>query len=219
MPHAGKSTHQFHLCQEIPMPFELPALPYASTELEPHMSAKTFEFHYGKHHKTYVDTLNTLIPGTGYEKADLVEIIKGTYGNEKHTKIFNNAAQVWNHTFFWNSMKPKGGGAPKPDLGKLIDQSFGDLNAFKAKFKDAAVTQFGSGWAWLVQTKEGKLDIIKTANAVTPLVLDQKPILTCDVWEHAYYLDYQNRRADMVQAFLDHLINWDFAAKNLGLVK
>jgi Fe-Mn family superoxide dismutase len=197
------------------MPFELPALPYAPNALEPHMSARTFEFHYGKHHKAYVDTLNTLIVGTPFEKStDLVEIIKATHGDDKNAKIYNNAAQVWNHTFFWNSMKPKGGGEPAGDLAKLITSSFGDLATFKTKFKEAAMTQFGSGWAWLV-SKDGKLEIVKTANAVTPVATGQKAILTCDVWEHAYYLDYQNRRADMVQTFLDHLVNWDFAAKNL----
>jgi superoxide dismutase, Fe-Mn family len=198
------------------MPFELPALPFAANALEPHMSARTFEFHHGKHHKAYVDTLNTLIPGTAFEKSSLEDIIKGTHGDEKNAKIYNNAAQIWNHTFFWNSMKPQGGGAPAGNLAKQIDQAFGDLATFKAKFKDAALTQFGSGWAWLVLTKEGKLDVVKTANAICPLATGMKPILTCDVWEHAYYLDYQNRRGDMVQTFLDSLVNWDFAAKNLG---
>jgi Fe-Mn family superoxide dismutase len=198
------------------MTFELPPLPFAANALEPHMSARTFEFHHGKHHKAYVDTLNTLVPGTPFEKADLVEIIKATHGDDKNAKIYNNAAQIWNHTFFWHSMKPQGGGAPSGNLAKAIDSAFGDLAGFKAKFKDAALTQFGSGWAWLVVTKEGKLDVVKTPNAVTPLATGAKPVLTCDVWEHAYYLDYQNRRADMVQTFLDHLVNWDFAAQNLG---
>jgi Fe-Mn family superoxide dismutase len=198
------------------MPFELPALPFAPTALEPHMSAKTFEFHHGKHHKAYVDTLNTLIPGTPFEKASLEDIINQTHGKEEFAKIYNNAAQVWNHTFFWNSMKPQGGGAPTGDLAKKIEQTFGDLATFKTKFKEAGVTQFGSGWAWLVLSKDGKLEIVKTANAVCPLATGAKPILTCDVWEHAYYLDYQNRRADMIQTFLDNLANWDFAAKNLA---
>jgi superoxide dismutase, Fe-Mn family len=198
------------------MPFELPALPYAPNALEPHMSARTFEFHHGKHHKAYIDALNSLVPGTSFEKADLIDIIKATHGDDKNAKIYNNAAQVWNHTFFWNSMKPHGGGAPAGNLAKAIDHAFGDLGSFKTKFKDAALTQFGSGWAWLVLTKEGRLEIVKTPNAVTPVATGQRPILTCDVWEHAYYLDYQNRRGDMVQAFLDHLVNWDFAAKNLG---
>ncbi|MBV8060272.1 MAG: superoxide dismutase [Alphaproteobacteria bacterium] len=198
------------------MPFELPALPYTPTALEPHMSSKTFDFHYGKHHKAYVDTLNALVAGTPHENATLESIIAATYGDDSKAKIFNNAAQIWNHTFFWNSMKPQGGGAPTGALAQRIDADFGGLDAFKAKFKDAALTQFGSGWAWLVVNKEGKLDVAKTANAVTPSVLGLKPLLTCDVWEHAYYIDYQNRRGDMVQAFLDHLVNWDFAAKNLG---
>lgn len=198
------------------MAFELPALPYAPNALEPHMSARTFEFHHGKHHKAYVDTLNTLVPGTSFEKADLVDIIKATHGDDKNVKIYNNAAQIWNHTFFWNSMKPQGGGTPTGNIAKQIDQAFGDLAGFKAKFKEAALTQFGSGWAWLVLNKEGKLEIVKTANAVCPLATGMKPILTCDVWEHAYYIDYQNRRGDMVQVFLDHLVNWDFANKNLG---
>ncbi len=201
------------------MPFEHPALPYAPNALEPHMSARTFEFHYGKHHKAYVDTLNTLVPGTAWEKASLEDIIKGTHGDAGQIKIFNNAAQIWNHTFFWNGMKPQGGGAPTGDLAKKIDAAFGDLGTFKAKFKEAALTQFGSGWAWLVLTMEGKLEITKTANAVNPMALGQRALLTCDVWEHAYYLDYQNRRADMVQAFLDHLVNWDFAARNLDSAK
>jgi superoxide dismutase, Fe-Mn family len=195
------------------MPFELPPLPYAKEALEPYMSAKTLEFHHDKHHKAYVDTTNKLITGTSFEKAKLEEIIEGTAEDEKQKTLFNNACQVWNHTFFWNSMKPKGGGAPEGDLAKEIDKAFGSLDGFKAKFKEAATTQFGSGWAWLVADK-GKLDIVKTGNAVNPIIAGQKALLTCDVWEHAYYLDYQNRRPDMVQAFLDNLVNWDFAAKN-----
>jgi len=198
------------------MTFELPALPFAPNALEPHMSARTFEFHHGKHHKAYVDTLNTLVPGTAFEKASLEDIIKATHGKDDQAKIYNNAAQIWNHTFFWNSLKPQGGGAPTGKLADAINAAFGDLAGFKAKFKDAGLTQFGSGWAWLVVNKDGKLEIIKTANAVCPLALGVKPVLTCDVWEHAYYIDYQNRRGDMVQAFLDHLVNWDFAAKNFG---
>lgn len=197
------------------MPFELPALPFDPKALEPHMSARTFEFHHGKHHKAYVDALNALIAGTAWEKESLEAIIKGTAKDEASVKIFNNAAQVWNHTFFWNSMKPQGGGKPSGDLAAKIDQAFGSLDAFKAKFKEAALGQFGSGWVWLVLA-QGKLEIVKTPNAMTPLASGGKALLTCDVWEHAYYLDYQNRRADMVQAFLDHLVNWDFAAKNLS---
>jgi Fe-Mn family superoxide dismutase len=196
------------------MPFELPPLPYAKDALQPYMSTQTLEFHYGKHHKAYVDTLNKLTAGTPYEKASLEVIIRDTYEDEKQKPVFNNAAQNWNHTFFWNCMKP-GGGKPSGDLAKQINDAFGDLDGFKTKFKEAATTQFGSGWAWLV-VDHGKLAIAKTPNAVNPLTTGQKAVLTCDVWEHAYYLDYQNRRADMVQAFLDNLVNWDFAAKNLG---
>jgi Fe-Mn family superoxide dismutase len=200
------------------MPFELPPLPYAYEALEPFMSAKTLQFHHDKHHKTYVDTLNKLVGGTPMEKAKLEEIIENTAEDEKQKTIFNNAGQVWNHTFFWNSMKPHGGGAPQGNLAQEINKAFGDLEGFKAKFKEAATTQFGSGWAWLVADK-GKLDIMKTGNAVNPLIAAQTPLLTLDVWEHAYYLDYQNRRADMVQAFLDNLVNWEFVEKNLGNAK
>jgi Fe-Mn family superoxide dismutase len=209
------------------MPFELPILPYALTALEPHMSARTLEFHYGKHHKGYVDNLNKLITETGYENTDLVSTIKSSFVevtkkhkdepfNKQTVSIFRSAAQVWNHTFFWDSMKQQGGGAPTGKLATLIDQSFGDLAGFKAKFKEKALKRFGSGWVWLVLTADGKLEVTHTPNALCPMVFGQKALLTCDLWEHAYYLDYQNRRADMVQAFLDHLVNWDFAAKNLG---
>jgi len=197
------------------MAFELAPLPYEKSALEPYMSAKTLEFHHGKHHKTYVETLNKLIAGTSFEKASLEDIIENTAEDEKQKGLFNNAGQVWNHNFFWNSMKPKGGGAPQGDLAKAIEKAFGSLDDFKSKFKEAATTQFGSGWTWLV-AGHGKLEIVKTSNAVNPLISGQKALLTCDVWEHAYYLDYQNRRPDMVQAFLDHLVNWDFAAKNLA---
>jgi len=197
------------------MPFELTPLPYDKSALEPYMSAKTLEFHHDKHHKTYVDTLNKLIDGTPFAKAQLEEIIEHSAEDEKQKTIFNNAGQVWNHNFFWQSMRPGGGGVPQGDLAKEIDKAFGNLDGFKTKFKEAATTQFGSGWAWLVMDKN-KLDIVKTGNAVNPLIAGQKALVTCDVWEHAYYLDYQNRRADMVQAFLDHLINWDFIASNFN---
>jgi len=200
------------------MAFELPPLPYAKNALAPVMSEQTLEFHYGKHHKTYVDTLNKLVAGSPLEKASLEQIIEETAEDGSKKPIFNNAAQVWNHTFFWNSMKPKGGGAPSGDVAGMIDKAFGSLDAFKTKFKEAGTTQFGSGWAWLVLDK-GKLDIVKTGNAVNPLIAGQKPLLTCDVWEHAYYLDYQNRRADMVQAFLDNLVNWDFVNANVVAAK
>lgn len=198
------------------MTFELPPLPYAPDALEPYMSAKTFEFHYGKHHKAYVDNLNKFVVGTPFEKASLEDIIRDSYEGKENQKIFNNAAQVWNHTFFWNCMKPKGGNKPTGEIAKAIDSAFGDYGTFATKFKEAAVAQFGSGWAWLALDNSGKLAITTTSNAVTPLAQGQKALLTCDVWEHAYYLDYQNRRPDMVQAFLDHLVNWDFVGKNLA---
>ncbi len=197
------------------MSFELPPLPYAQNALEPYMSARTLEFHYGKHHKAYVDNLNKLVPGTPFEKASLEDIVRDSYEGKEYQKIFNNAAQIWNHTFFWNGMKPGGGGKPSGNLAQQIDKAFGDYGTFATKFKEAAVGQFGSGWAWLV-LDGGKLSISTTSNAVTPLAQGQKALLTCDVWEHAYYIDYQNRRPDMVQAFLDHLVNWDFVAKNMG---
>ena len=197
------------------MAFELPALPYDKTALEPHISAQTFEFHHGKHHNTYVVTLNKLVEGTDLADASLEDIIVKSRGDAAKAGVFNNAAQVWNHTFFWNSMKPNGGGAPSGDLAKRIDADFGGLDKFKEAFKNAATTQFGSGWAWLV-VKDGKLEVVKTGNAETPVGTGATPLLTIDVWEHAYYLDYQNRRPDFVQSFLDNLVNWDFAAENLA---
>jgi len=199
------------------MPFELMPLPYAKNALEPYMSARTLEFHHDKHHKKYVETLNKLTAGTPFDKAGLEDVIEDTFEDEKQTKIFNNAAQVWNHNFFWNCMTPpegKHGGKPKGDIAARINKVFGDLDSFKAKFKEAATGQFGSGWAWLVMD-QSKLKITTTADAVNPLVRGQKALLTCDIWEHAYYLDYQNRREDMVETFLDHLVNWDFVAQNL----
>jgi Fe-Mn family superoxide dismutase len=197
------------------MSFQLPPLPYDKDALQPYMSAQTLAFHHDKHHKAYVDTLNRLIDGTPFAKADLEEIIEDTAEDDKQKKIFNNAGQAWNHDFFWHCMKPNGGGKPNGELGKEIDKTFGSLDEFKTKFKEAATGQFGSGWAWLV-LDDGKLAITKTGNADDPLAEGQKALLTCDVWEHAYYLDYQNRRADMVQAFLDRLVNWDFAGKNFA---
>jgi superoxide dismutase, Fe-Mn family len=199
----------------VAMAFELPPLPYANTALEPHVSARTLEFHHGRHHQAYVTNLNNLIKDTPSERQPLEEIIRGSYRDASKTGIFNNSAQVWNHTFFWHSMKPQGGGAPSGNLASAITRDCGGLDKFKEAFKAAAVGQFGSGWAWLVADR-GQLKIVATANAVTPLVDGQTPLLTCDVWEHAYYLDYQNRRPDFVQAFLDHLINWEFAAQNLA---
>ena len=198
------------------MAFELPALPYEKDALEPHMSAKTFEFHHGKHHNTYVVNLNGLLDGSDLAGKSLEEIIMATAGDSSKAGMFNNAAQVWNHTFFWNSMKPNGGGAPSGDLAAKIDADFGSLDAFKDAFKQAGATQFGSGWAWLVVGDGGKLEVVKTPNAENPMTQGKTPLLTCDVWEHAYYLDYQNRRPDFLAAFLDNLVNWDFAAENLA---
>lgn len=192
------------------MAFTLPELPYAKNALEPYMSANTFSFHHEKHHNAYVVNLNKLIPGTEFEKMSLEEIIRKSSG-----PIFNNAAQVWNHTFFWQSMKPKGGGKPTGAIAKQIEKDFGSYDKFREEFTNAATTQFGSGWAWLV-LDGGKLSIIKTGNAETPVTQGKKAILTIDVWEHAYYLDYQNRRPDFITAFLDHLVNWEFAEKNLN---
>ncbi len=197
------------------MSISLPALPYANNALEPHISAKTLEFHHGKHHNAYVTNTNKLIEGTDLASADLETIIKTAARDSAKAGLFNNAAQVWNHTFYWNSMKPKGGGEPTGKLMDAIKKDFGDFAAFKKAFSEAAATQFGSGWAWLVE-ESGKLKVVKTANADTPLAHGQKAILTCDVWEHAYYLDYQNRRPDYVTTFLDHLANWDHAATVFG---
>ena len=198
------------------MAFELPALPYEKNALEPHMSANTFDFHHGKHHNTYVVNLNKLLEGSPLGGKSLEDIITATAGDASKAGMFNNAAQVWNHTFFWNSMSPNGGGAPTGDLAAKIDEAFGSLDGFKEKFKEAGATQFGSGWAWLVVGDGGKLEIVKTPNAENPMTQGKTPLLTCDVWEHAYYLDYQNRRPDFLAAFLDNLVNWDFAAENLA---
>lgn len=201
---------------EPPAPaFALPALPYAQDALEPYISARTMSFHYGKHHQAYVDNLNKLVEGTPWAIGQPLEkVILESAGLPDKTAVFNNAAQVWNHTFFWKSMKPGEGGKPAGRLLKMIETSFGSFEKFKAAFTDAAVAQFGSGWVWLVQEGDA-LKIVKTSNADTPIAHGQNAILTCDVWEHAYYLDYQNRRKDFVQAFIDHLANWDFAAAQL----
>jgi superoxide dismutase, Fe-Mn family len=193
----------------------LPPLPYPQNALDPVISANTLGFHYGKHHKTYVDTLNKLIAGTEFADMPLEQIVKTTSGKSDHTAIFNNAAQAWNHTFYWRSMKPQGGGEPPAAVKRLLESSFGSMEACKKELATAAVGQFGSGWAWLVQDG-GKLKIVKTGNAETPLTGGSKPLLTLDVWEHAYYLDYQNRRVDYVNAVLEKLLNWEFAAENLG---
>jgi Fe-Mn family superoxide dismutase len=196
------------------MTFQLPALPYDRTALAPHMSAETLDFHHGKHHAAYVKNLNDLVAGTPLEGKSLEEVILESGRDlESKGKIFNNAAQVWNHTFFWNCMTPQGGGQPTGRLLDAITAAFGGLDGFKAQFKEAAVTQFGSGWAWLVLDK-GQLKITKTGNADLPMRYGQTALLTCDVWEHAYYLDYQNRRPDFIETFLGHLVNWAFVAQN-----
>ena len=196
------------------MAFELLALPFAEDALEPYYSARTLSFHHGKHHKAYVDNLNKLITGTDLESKPLEEIILLAAGDAAKAGMFNNAAQVWNHTFFWHCMKPGGGGKPSGELAARIDAAFGGYDKFVEQFKAAAVGRYGSGWGWLV-LEGGELKIVSTPNAETPLAKGQKALLTVDVWEHAYYLDYQNRRPDFVQAFLDHLVNWDFVAENL----
>jgi len=196
------------------MAFELPPLPYSENALEPYTSAKTISFHYGKHHKTYVDNLNKAAAGTDLEGQPLEQVIRTVAGDPKRVAVFNNAAQVWNHSFFWSCMKPSGGGRPQGDVAKRIETAFGSYEKFAEQFKAAAVGRFGSGWGWLVD-EGGTLKIVSSSNADTPMVSRQKALLTVDVWEHAYYLDYQNRRPDFVQAFLDHLVNWDFVAANM----
>ena len=195
---------------------ELPPLPYAQDALAPVISAETLSFHYGKHHKAYVDNLNKLVAGTELSEAPLERVIAAVAGKPDKVGIFNNAAQTWNHTFFWNSLMPHGGGgAPAGAVGKAIDAAFGSYENFKKEFSNAAMTQFGSGWAWLVADK-GALRVVKTGNADTPLTMGLTPLLTIDVWEHAYYLDYQNRRADFVAAVIDKLLSWEFANANLA---
>ena len=192
------------------MPIELPKLPYAEDALNPHISPETIQYHYGKHHQTYVNKLNELIANTPNASKPLEEIIK-TAGPGA---VFNNAAQVWNHTFYWHSLKPGGGGKPTGAVAQAINDSFGSYDAFRKEFVDAATTQFGSGWAWLVKNG-GKLKVVKTPNAETPLTTPAKAILTIDVWEHAYYIDYRNARPKYIDTYLDHLVNWDFANQNL----
>jgi Fe-Mn family superoxide dismutase len=204
--------------EEGSVAFELPPLPYDKSSLEPHMSARTLEFHHGKHHQAYVTALNGLVKDTPLAAKSLEAIMKETAGDAAKAPVFNNAAQIWNHTFFWNSMKPNGGGAPVGELADRIARDFGSLEKFKEMFKQAAVGQFGSGWAWLV-AERSELKIVKTANAMSPILDGHPPLLTCDLWEHAYYLDYQNRRSDFVQTFLDKLVNWEFAAANLSRAK
>lgn len=196
------------------MTHALPPLPYDLSALEPHISANTLSFHHGKHHQAYVTNLNNLIKDTPLAEASLEEIIQTSAGKEDKISIFNNAAQVWNHTFYWNCMKPQGGGEPTGDLKSMIEKTFNSYDEFSAEFKQAAVSQFGSGWAWLV-LQNGILKIMKTGNADLPMNHGAIALLTCDVWEHAYYLDYQNRRPDYVGTFLKHLVNWSFVEQNL----
>jgi Fe-Mn family superoxide dismutase len=192
------------------MAFELPALPYAKDALAPHISAETLEFHHGKHHQTYVTNLNNLIAGTEFENATLEQIVLKSSGG-----VFNNAAQVWNHTFYWHSLAPNAGGQPTGALADAINATFGSFEKFKEEFTKTAITTFGSGWAWLVKNADGSLTLVSTSNAGTPLTAGQTPILTCDVWEHAYYVDYRNARPAYLEAFWA-LVNWDFAAKNFA---
>lgn len=196
-------------------PIRLPPLPYPENALEPVISAKTISFHYGKHHRTYVETANKLIVGTELADMPLDEIVRATAGKADRTSIFHNAAQAWNHDFYWQCLKPNGGGEPPAALKKKIEEAFGSVEACRKELASAAVAQFGSGWAWLVLAG-GKLKIVKTADADTPFTHGQKPLLTIDVWEHAYYLDYQNRRAEHVTAVIERLANWEFAARNLA---
>jgi Fe-Mn family superoxide dismutase len=197
------------------MAFELPALPFAADALAPHISSETLGFHHGKHHNTYVTNLNNLTKDSALSEASLEDVIQGSAGDAAKAGLFNNAAQVWNHTFYWNSMKPGGGGSPSGAVASAIDAAFGSYDKFAEDIASAAATQFGSGWAWLV-SDGGALKVVKMANAETPITSGQTPLITIDVWEHAYYLDFQNRRPDYVKAFLDHLVNWDFAAENLA---
>ncbi len=191
------------------MKHELPELPYAGDALAPHISAETLAFHHGKHHRTYVDKLNGLIPGTPHEEQSLEEIIRTASGG-----IFNNAAQIWNHSFYWNCLSPDGGGAPSGTIAERIDNRWGAFEKFQAELTQSAVTNFGAGWTWLVQNGQGELEIVNTSNAGNPLTDDKTPVLTIDVWEHAYYLDYRNARPKYVEAYWN-LVNWDFAATNL----
>jgi Fe-Mn family superoxide dismutase len=193
------------------MEHALPTLPYATDALVPHLSKETFEFHYSKHHQAYVTNLNNLIKGTEFENASLEDIIK-----KSSAGVFNNAAQVWNHTFFWHCMKPDGGGEPTGALAAAIQQKWGSYAAFKEAFTKSAVGNFGSGWTWLVKKADGSVDIVNTSNAATPLTTSDKALLTVDVWEHAYYIDYRNARPKFVETFLNSLVNWEFAAQNFA---
>lgn len=192
------------------MSFELPPLPYEIDALEPHISKETLEFHYGKHHQTYVTNLNNLVAGTDSEGKSLEDIIKNSSGG-----LFNNAAQIWNHTFYWNCLSPNGGGEPTGALAQAINDTFGSFAEFKEQFSKTAITTFGSGWGWLVKNSDGSLALTSTSNAGTPLTEDQTPLLTCDVWEHAYYIDFRNARPKYVETFWN-LVNWEFASQNFA---
>ena len=192
------------------MAYELPALPYEKDALEPHISRETLEYHYGKHHQTYVTNLNKLVPGTEFEGLSLEDIIRQASGG-----IFNNAAQIWNHTFYWNCLSPNGGGGPDGALAEAIDKTFGSFGAFREKFSTSAATNFGSGWTWLVKDSDGNLEIVNTSNAGTPLTEGKHALLTCDVWEHAYYIDYRNARPKYVEAYWN-LANWDFVLEKFS---
>ena len=192
------------------MAIELPALPWARDALAPHISAETIDYHYGKHHQTYVTNLNNMIKGTEFENLDLLSIIKKAQG-----PMFNNAAQIWNHTFYWNSLSPKGGGEPSGKLGDAIKKAFGGFAQFKEEFSKITIGTFGSGWGWLVQRADGSLGLVSTSNAATPITGSDRPLLTCDVWEHAYYIDYRNARPKYVEAFWN-LVNWEFAASQMA---
>jgi len=194
------------------MKFEIPPLPYPKNALEPYLSAETLELHYEKHHKGYLAKLRKSIEGKPEAERSLEDLIRTAEG-----ELFNNAAQVWNHTFYWGSLRPDGGGRPKDELLHVIESSFGSFDSFRERFADAAIRQFGSGWAWLVQSPTGRLSVRSSSDAENPLQLSLTPLLTLDVWEHAYYVDYRNERARYVKAFLDHLLNWDFVASNLSL--
>jgi superoxide dismutase, Fe-Mn family len=192
------------------MAFELPELPYDKNALAPHISEETLEYHYGKHHQAYVNKLNDLLPGSQFEKSSLEDIIMQADGG-----IFNNAAQIWNHTFYWHSMSPKGGNSPSSALTKELEKAFGSVDTFKENFTEAGMTQFGSGWAWLVKNNDGKLEVVKTLNANNPMTDGKTPLLTCDVWEHAYYIDTRNDRGKYINNFWN-VVNWEFVEKNLG---
>jgi len=197
------------------MAFELPPLPYGESDLAPHISANTLSFHYGKHHKAYVDNANKMIAGTDLEKASLEDVIKATHGKADKKGLFNNAAQIWNHSFYWKSLSPKGGGQPSGKLLDKVKSDFGDFASFRGALAKAAVSQFGSGWAWVV-LDGGKLVVEQTKDADTPIATGKTPLLTIDVWEHAYYLDYQNKRPAYVDVVIDKLLNWEFATQNMG---